>query len=393
MLNFNFEDKVYGRMAAAALISLFCALSTLSVGQTDYQPSPAAGAGTVIVQSKFGGQIFGFDIDQKGTEGVLSEAQDLSNGNVLAAVETFDQTTGKILTVVTKTQTQDDFVTLGIVGSSVGLIEHEHVVSFLNVQRTFLVINPLKANKFTGKWTPPIGTKHLINQVSRTQGTSSAAVFAEDNSGNFIPYVFSSNIAANTFGPVIHIQDSFNFGSAPPPMAYNTVTNQAILGGGNGCFGCLPVIGLVDLGKGTFTEFTGIGFGFVNGIAVDSADNIACTTTEDDASVEFYDLNTQTGFTVVLPNSGGQQFFSGADVEFDAVHKLFLVAQPNSSSSTGSSIYVYDTSGNLQETLNGFSFSNAFNVVPAHIALKPSNRTGFVDGPSASVAEIQSFTY
>jgi hypothetical protein len=389
----NIEDRGFRTMAAATLLSLFCAVSTLSVGQSDFQPNPAAGAGTIIVHSNFGGQIFGFDIDQNGTEGVLSEAQDLTNGNVLAAVETFDQATGKILSIVTRTQTQDDFVTLGVVGRSVGLIEHEHVVSFLNVQRTFGVINPLTANKFTGRWTPPIGTKHLINQVSHTQGTSNAAVFAEDNSGNFIPYVFSSNVAANTFGPVIHIQDSFNFGSVPPPLAYNIVTNQAILGGGDGCFGCLPVIGVADLGKGTFTEFTGIGFGFVNGIAVDSADNIACTTTEDDASVEFYDLGTQTGFTVVLPNSGEQQFFSGADVEFDAVHKLFLVAQPNSSSSTGSSIYVYDTSGNLHETLNGFSFSNAFNVVPAHIALKPSNRTGFVDGPSASVAEIQSFTY
>jgi hypothetical protein len=153
-------------------------------------------------------------------------------------------------------------------------------------------------------------------------------------------------------------------------------------------------MGLADLSKGTFTEFTGIGFGFVNGIAVDSADNIACTTTEDDASVEFYDLTTQNALAVVvLPNSGQNQFFSGADVEFDAVHKLFLVAQPNSSSSTGSSIYVYDTSGDLQETLNGFSFSNAFNVVAMHIALKPSNRTGFVDGPSAGVTEIQSFTY
>jgi len=255
------------------LISLFCAVSTVSVGQTDFQPNPAAGPGSIIVHSKFGGQIFGFDIDQNGTEGVLSEAQDLTNGNILAAVETFDQATGKILSVVTRTQTQDDFVTLGVVGRSVGLIEHEHVVSFLNVQRTFGVINPLTANKFTGRWTPPIGTKHLINQVSRTQGASNAAVFAEDNSGNFTPYAFSSNVAANTFGPVIHIQDSFNFGSVPPPMAYNTVTNQAILGGGDGCFGCLPVIGLASLGKGTFTEFTGIGFGFVNGIAVDSTDN------------------------------------------------------------------------------------------------------------------------
>jgi len=375
---------------AAALVVLFCSVSSISFGQSD-QSQPAT---PVIVHSRFGGQIFGFDIDQNGTEGVLAEAQTLSGGNVEDAVETFDQKTGKILAVLVRTLTQDDFITLGVVGKSVGLIEHEHVVSFLNVQRTFLTINPLTGNTFTGKWTPPIGTQHLLKEVSRTQGSANNAVFAQDNSGSFIPFVFSSNVAANTFGPVISITDSFNFGSIVPPMAYNTQTNVAVLGGGNGCFGCLPVIGLADLGKGTFTEFTGIGFGFVNGIAVDSADNIACTTTEDDASVEFYDLNTETGFTVVLPNSGEQQFFSGADVEYDPIHKLFLVAQPNSSSaSSGSTIYVYDINGVLQKTINGFSFSNAFNVVAAHIAIHPSVRIGFVDGPSSNVNEIQRFTY
>jgi hypothetical protein len=105
-------------------------------------------------------------------------------------------------------------------------------------------------------------------------------------------------------------------------------------------------------------------------------------------------LSTQTGFTVQLPNSGGQQFFSGADVEFDPVHKLFLIAQPNSSSApSGSTIYVYDIHGNLQETINGFSFSNTFNVVPMHIALHPSVRSGYVDGPDRGVTEIQAFTY
>jgi hypothetical protein len=82
----------------------------------------------------------------------------------------------------------------------------------------------------------------------------------------------------------------------------------AVLGGGNGCFGCLPVIGVVNLVKGTFSEFTGIGFGFINGIAIDSADGIACTTTEDDASVEFYDLKKQTGFTVVCRTPGNSNF-------------------------------------------------------------------------------------
>jgi hypothetical protein len=366
-------------------------------GQTiEFRPDSSAGAGKLLVHSKFGGQIFGFDIDQNGTEGLLSEAKTLNNGNVLAAVETFDQKTGKILKVVTKTETQDDFITLGVVGTSVGLIEHEHVVSFDHVKRTFHVLNPLDSNQFTGVWTPPIGTQHLImpTGVSRSQGVPNVAVFAYDNSGNFIPYVFSSNVAANTFGPVVKITDSNNFASVPPPMAYDTKTNQAVLGGGNGCFGCRPVIGVADLTKGTFTEFTGIGFGFVNGIAIDAADGIVCTDTEDDANVEFYDLKTQTGFTVVLPNSGEQQFFSGNDVEFDPIHKLFLIAQENSSSSSsGSTIYVYDTKGNLKETLNGFNFNNTFNIIAMHIALNPGKRSGFVDGPDSGVTEIQSFTY
>jgi WD40 repeat protein len=372
---------------------LLCA--SAAIGQSN-NPQPTPGAGKILVHSKFGGQIFGFDIDQNGTEGVLSEALLESNGNVLAAVETFDQKTGKILKVVEETQTQDDFITLGIVGNSVGLVEHEHVVKLLDVIRNFHTMNPLSSNKFTGLWTPPIGTQHLIEPagVSRSQGEPNVAVFAYDNSGNFIPWVFSSNVAANTFGPVVHITDSFNFGSVPQPMAYDSATNQAILGGGDGCFGCLPVIGLVDLTSGTFTEFTGFGFGFVNGIAVDAADGIFCTTTEDDATVEFYTLSTQTGISVVLPNSGSQQIFSGADVEFDPIHKMFLIAQPvSSSSSQGSTIYVYTPSGELKETLNGFNFSNAFNVVAMHIALHPSQRSGYVDGPDAGVTEIQSFTY
>ena len=373
------------------LVCCLCALTFAAAAQTNSEPPVTR----TIVHSKFGGQIFGWDIYQNGTEGILSEAQTLSNGNVEAAVETFDQTTGKILAVLAKTETQDDFVTLGVVGTSVGLVEHEHSISLLKVQRTFGQISPLSGNKVTGKWTPPIGIEHLIEEVSRNQGTTNNAVFAQDISSNFIPYVFSSNVAANTFGPVIQITDSANFGSVVPPMAYNTVTNQAILGGGNGCFGCAPVLGFADLTTGDFTELAGDGFGFVNGIAVDSADNILVTTTEDDATVEFYFLNNNSVLSVILPNTGSDpQFFSGADVEYDAINKLFFVAQPNSSvAAQGSTIYIFDTNSHMKGTLNGFSFSNAFNVVPMHIALNPATKTGFVDGPSATVNEIESFSY
>jgi hypothetical protein len=402
---------IYGRNQSAimrptviklCMVSLvvFSFFSALAFAQTNgFQPNPSAGPNGIFVHSKFGGQIFGFDVDQNGTEGLLAESKTLNNGNVLAAVETFDQATGNILNVVQLAQPNhpnDDFVTLGVVGNSVGLFEHEVVSGLYVANRTFGILNPLSSNRVNGAWIPPIGGKHIImpTGVSRSQGVPNVAVFAYDNSGQFIPWVFSSNVANNTFGPIVKITDSTNFGSVPPPIGYDSVTNQAILGGGTGAFGRRPIIGLVGLTAGSFSEFEGVGFGFVNGLAVDSADGIFCTTTEDDAGVEFYNLSTQTGFVVTLPGSGGQQFYSGADVEFDSVHKLFLVAQPNSSSApSGSTIYVYDTNGNLQETINGFSFSNAFNVVPAHIALHPSLRSGYVDGPDSGVTELQAFTY
>jgi len=372
-----------------AILSTAAVQSAAQLGES--QPNPAAGAGNIIVKSKFGGQIFGFDIDQNGSEGVLTEAKTLPNGNIEAAVETFDQTTGKILNVITQTKTQDDFLTLGVVGKSVGLIEHEHVVSLLNVQRSFDVINPLSGNKITGAWKPPIGKGFLIEAVSRNQGGTTNAVFA--SGPNFNPVVFSSNVVANTFGKQFTLTNqNFTFG-VPPVLAYDTATNQAVLAQDFGGVTNVPEIGTVNLSTGATTTFTGVGFGFVNGIAVDAADGIVCTTTEIDFSIEFYNLATQSGFTVILPGASNQ-IFSGADVEFDPVNKLFLIAQPVSSTSpSGSSIQVFDPQGTFIESINGFSFSNAGNVVAAHIALKPSNRTGFVDGPSAGVTEIQSFTY
>jgi hypothetical protein len=117
--------RLLHRLKAVAVIVIMmslCYLAQPALGSAQVAGAPV-GPGTTLVHSQFGGQIFGFDIDQNGAEGVLSEAQLLSNGNVLAAVETFDQKSGKILKVVSKLETQDDFVTMGIAGTSVGLIE------------------------------------------------------------------------------------------------------------------------------------------------------------------------------------------------------------------------------------------------------------------------------
>jgi hypothetical protein len=369
--------------------ALLLAILSAAIMPASAQQQP--GIGTVTVQTALGGQIFGYDIDANGTEGVLTEAQTLSNGNTLNAVETFDQATGAIIQIVKQSQTKDEDVTLGVVSKSVALVEHEHVTGIFVTSRTYRVMNPLSANKFDAVWTPGLAQDDIILQVSRSQGQPNNAVFAFENGGDDHSFVFSTNVAKNTVGPFVTLPSVFSIGDSPQ-MAYDYKTNQAVLAADNGAvFGPPPTIAIADLTAATVTTFTGVGAGFINGLAVDSADGIACTTTELDVNVEFYNLAAQTGFVIRLPNASNQ-LQSGADVEFDPVHKLFFVAQPVSSSvATGSTIYIFTPQGSLVRTMNGFNFSNASAVIPVHIALNPKTRTGYVDGPT--VNQLQSFSY
>lgn len=362
--------------------------------------NPPANAGrvpsvdTITIEGRFGGRIFGFDIDQNGNEGILSEAVTQSDGSVLTAAETFNQRTGEILSVVDEVRSDaDEYLTLGVVGHHVGLVEFYHEVSFLHIEHTFPFLDPLSTNRFNGRWHPPIDDHHLIEAVSRTQDSDTVAVYAYDNSEAVQPQVFSSNVANNTFGPLIVLtHPSFQTGLIPK-LAYNDRTKQALLGiqGGNPFLA--PIFARVNVETGDTTIFNGVGTGDVNGLALDPTTNIACATTEIDFSVQFYDVDTMNGFNQPLPGASNQ-FYSGADVAVDAIHHLFLVAQPNSSTAqSGSSIHVYDETGNLVRSINGFHFSNASNVVAMHIALHPSQRIGYVDGPDLGVTQIQGFTY
>ena len=358
------------------------------------QANPQAGAGTVIVHPMFGGIIFGFDIDPKGGEGLLAEGAEQSDGTVIAAVESFDPATGKILKVVAKTQTRDDFVALGIVGDSIGLIEREHVITLFNVRRTYNQMNPVNGNKITGEWTPPLDQHHVISEVSRAAGSPNVAVYAESTSLTDGPIAFASNVGANTSGRAFEVLDTdFNF-EQPPAIAYDNVQNQVVLGHQkNSQFIVPPMVATMNLKTGEFNKFTGKGLGVINGVAVDPQDGIACTTTSFDASVQFYTLATKTGINVRLPNAGENSLFAGQHIAYDPINKLFLVAQPFSSTGSGSSIQVYDTAGNFVESVDGLSFSGTGNVFPVHIAINPLQRTGFVDGPALDDTEIQSFSY
>src|SRR5215467_14490221 len=109
--------------------SLWLGISALFLTTLTFAPSLLAqseAAPTVFVNTAMGGFILGYDIDQNGTQGILAEALTLSDGKHNVAIETFDQTTGKILKTLTQQlDSTNDFLALGIYNTSTALVEQE----------------------------------------------------------------------------------------------------------------------------------------------------------------------------------------------------------------------------------------------------------------------------
>ncbi len=342
-----------------------------------------------VLSSQKGGQIFGFDINQNGNDGVIATA---------SSIETFDQDTGQITKVFPKrvpSGTSYSFVNIS--AGDVGLVTRYVVPKgSIFAKRFYNVMNPATAGKFTGKWTPPV-TDIQVEGAGPNQTTGKTAIFAIELQNDDVPILFSSNVAKNTFGKVIHLNPStFSLGDGPQ-FAQDTATNQAVIAtspDGGRVGGEAPINVLVNLKTGKQTQFTGLnegpfGSGFVNGLAVDSRTGIAATTTELNAQVEFYNLAQQTGTAVQLPCTGNaSQGNSGAGIASDPVNGLFLVTDSfYCNGSQGSAIVVYDESGNVVETITGFKFA----IAEPPPAINPGKRMGWAFGPGFN--QLQQFFY
>jgi hypothetical protein len=355
-----------------------------------------------IVTTQDGGQIFGFDADQSGNDGVLASSQTLGTNLYKVSVETFSTTTGKITKSFAQyTGKRNSYTVQGIFANDVALVTHYvEPKKSIYAKRFYDVMNPVTAEKFTGKWTPPIRDAD-VQMKADNQNTTTSVVFAIELKNQDVPDLFVSDIATNTFSKVIHL-DPNAFGLANSPQlsqdSVNSLAVMAVSPDGGAAGGPPPNIVTIDLKSGSSKQFAGVDCpgsarcGAPNGIGYDSATGIACTTTEIDGGIEFYSVAQRTGIHEFLPNAG--QFYSGAYVANDPIHKLFLVAQPQSSTgpSNSSSVQVYDEQGNFVESVNGLNFTfNSYSVIPVRIALNPSKRQGWVNGPT--VRQLQEFTY
>ena len=106
-----------------------------------------------VLSTRDGGQIFGFDIDQSGTDGVLASAQDSGgSGDFLVSVETFDQDRGRITRSFAKyLGPRNSYAVDGIFAGDVALVTHFVVPDgSIFAKRIYETMNPVTANRFTG---------------------------------------------------------------------------------------------------------------------------------------------------------------------------------------------------------------------------------------------------
>jgi hypothetical protein len=341
-----------------------------------------------LLTTKNGGQIFGFDIDRKGSDGVLATASD---------VETFDQSSGSITkSFPKKLPPGTSYAVDAIFAGDVALVTRYVVPKGqIFAKRFYDVMNPVTAGKFTNVWTPPIRDIDVL-QAGVNQDTSTSALFAIELKKQDNPLIVVSDVAKNTIAKVIHLDPNLFGGGNGPQFGQDTTTNQGVFAlspDGGRVGGAAPVNVLVDLATGKEKKFAGLnngffGSGYVNGLAVDSTTGIAATTTELNAQVEFYNLAQQTGIAAQLPcTSDTSQINSGAGIANDPVNGLFLVTDPTYACSSGSALVVYDEKGNNVETITGFKF--AIGEPPP--VINPATRTGWAFGPGFS--QLQQFFY
>jgi hypothetical protein len=333
-----------------------------------------------IVQPKMPGQILGFDLDQNGSDALLANYRVLQGGITQASVETFDQRSGDITKMVKKTESSNaSYAVLGIAGHDVGVVE--------SGSGTYRLMDPVTKGKFTGTWTPPV--PFVVDQIAENQSSSTSVILGYDASyASFPTAVVVADLLANT-GKVISLDQSLFGTGNVPTIAQDPVTNQAVVTGGNAAPLTNPSIGVVDIAKGKVSAFTALGEGAINSVAVDSKTGTACTVTELDEGLEFYNIKTHAGFEVFLPNNGSE-LQSGSEVAMDPVHGLCIVTQPVSTGqgTQQSAVWVYDEQGNLKEGIAGFDF-----WFGAGLAIDPKERRGYIVNPRPSYTTLTGFTY
>ncbi|MBV9991280.1 MAG: hypothetical protein JOZ72_08290 [Alphaproteobacteria bacterium] len=356
------------RVAAAALAGTAVAAAVGLAVAT----APAA-ADPLVFHGALNGEILNVAVDPTGTEGMLGEFVKLGDNDFETALETFNLSTGDMISFIKhrRHSNGEDDVPLTVTGDHTGLFvtEKTNRRTGLVKENIYQTLAPLSGNAITGTWTPPGNRRLNLVGVGHDITTSTTVFLAERGHASPKVSLFGSDVTANTFTPRFDLPSRFNTGSI---LEYDASSGHAVLSSWKGCESCRAQLWTANLATGAVDPLVKLRHGAVLSIAGDPFDQVLCTTTSSDFSVEFYNLATHTLQTIPLPNATGSQH--QATVLFDAANHLFLVSQPQSTTGSGN-LYLYAPDGTLTGTVAGvnmaaFAYNSTLRKVYGRSGLK-----------------------
>lgn len=349
----------------------------------------------------------GFGVDQHGTGGILSSATALV-GRGEAAMTQFDQRTATIARTLDQATYGHEISVLnaagpGVFTGHVGLYQDVDVAANTARYRTVDLATGQQRD-----WTPPAG--YLLSATApfaaADNQTAAGTAFVTGLGGNASTWrLFTSDVAAGTFGPAYSLADAIaGLGASPflEGIAQDPIANKAYVYVQDS-----PSLGLieVDLATGSTRTITLPGTCFGNEIAVNPAAHTALLG----GSQQMCLVDLVTGTAKRLDDGG----FGHDWLRFDSTRGEFVLTEftgpewgkiPNPhapgniwartiNNNTMANVRVLDAQGRLLRRASAAPNYNGIIVraTGALMDLNPATGTGYVLGPDG--VSLQPFPY
>jgi hypothetical protein len=390
--------------AAGLVPTMYSNVRVLPVTNSGSAAGEASDVSTIsmngVTPADGGAPVYGFGVAASGSQGFVTSNGGVSDaGEPVSSVETFSQKTNAITGTVLSSVDSDSYTTLdgggpGIFAGGTGLINDSTATT-----STYDILHPV--GHVAGPWNPP--TSNTSIQPADNQQTPSAAfaTWGFGSKGDDDAGVFTSDVAAGTFGKVYSFEPAIQgFGVAViSGVAQDTATGTAVLGASDFTNLSVPPTYIeVNLASGAVSTFTGVGEGYPDGVAVDSGTGTAASP--DDSGVGLYDLATGSG---TLASPGG---FIYQHPAADATNHEFVMQEVSSpdenlttpglgavpNNNARSSMVVLNEQGQVLSRVEQFNFFNVFTSIAGQLTqLEPASQQGYTLGLDGD--ELQPFSY
>jgi hypothetical protein len=342
----------------------------------------------------------GYGINDAGTDGFLTSSQINASGQLQSSVETFSQSTQQITGTLASATSADEYTTIGNGGPGVFAGDTGLYADSLPASTSYDLLHPLSSGTAAGQWAPPAALLPLPGsafQAAANQATTSDAMLSEQPGPNGQPQVFTSNVAADTFGPAYSIGSTVQGFGYPffTGVAQDTSTGTAVVAAADLTnLSAGPTLATVNLATGAVATIPGVGNFYATGVATDPASDTAIGPELE--GIGLYNLGTGAG-TFLTP--GGSSYQHPADDPGAQEYVVEEVAPPRSTglglmldNNAISAELVINAQGQVVRRIERFQFFNVTTLIAgATTQLNPAAHDGYAFGLDGG--QLEPFRY